>query len=111
MFDIRITYMQIIDLMMKNRSRIESSIEIIIARYFITDDENISFDSLVPIIKKGIVEMNYYKNGIMVYSETIRHPYPKLDLSVFDLKSDTAIEKRLSTLFTQTKKDLPCVYE
>lgn len=110
-FEKRITYVEIIDLITHNRKWIEWIVNDIIARHYTTNNDKIVFNSLSIIPVSGKVTMNYYMDEKEVFSEEIKHPYPKLDLSIFDLKNEKVVEKRLWTLFEQSKKYLSEVYE
>lgn len=111
LFDKPITYVQIIQCIHECNSWIISLIDGTMVRY--TDDsKNLGFDSLSITADGKKVITKYYKKGIEIDSDESKHPYPKLDLSIFDIINAGQISKdRLSQWFTQVEEYLPQVYK
>lgn len=96
LFDKSITYVQVIQCIPECTSWITSLIDGTMVRY--TDDsKNLGFDSLSITSEGGKVITKYYKKELEIDSDESDHPYPKLDLSIFDIINAGQISKdRLS---------------
>jgi hypothetical protein len=110
-YDMRITYVDILQIITKQRFWILSSIEDTIVSCP-RNDRVLWFDSFWITIKNGNVEWVYYKKKIKVGTDNTKYSYPKLNLSIFDIINTGKIAKdRLSQWFNQVEKYLVQIYE